>query len=292
MVEIVDRTGEEPWKRSLVTRRLIRHLREPGRRVVCVHNVVGRARLLACRACRALLRCERCDAAVAQTDDGVLRCARCELDRPAGLPARAARRRSPTSARASTRLREELEAAAGRPVVAVTGRPRSSIPAEVYVGTEAVLHRVRNADVVAFLDLDAELLAPRYRAAEQAMALLVRAARLVGPRAAGGRLLVQTFLPHHEVLQAVLHADPTPLVDGRVGRAASCSGCRRSAPSRRSTAPAPRSSPRPRGLESAVSGRAACCVRAADWTARSAPPWPRRRVPKGSRLRVAVDPPR
>ena len=67
------------------------------------------------------------------------------------------------------------------------------------------------ADVVAFLDLDAELLAPRYRAAEQAMALLARAARLVGAASGGGRLLVQTFLPRHEVLQAVLHADPSRL---------------------------------------------------------------------------------
>jgi primosomal protein N' (replication factor Y) len=40
------------------------------------------------------------------------------------------------------------------------------------------------------------------------MTLLARAARLLGPRAGGGRILVQTFLPRHEVLQAVLHADP------------------------------------------------------------------------------------
>jgi len=79
----------------------------------------------------------------------------------------------------------------------------------VVVGTEAVLHHVDRADVVAFLDLDQELLAPRYRAAEQALALLARAARLLGGRAEGGRLLVQTALAHHEVLQAVLHADPT-----------------------------------------------------------------------------------
>ena len=32
--------------------------------------------------------------------------------------------------------------------------------------------------------------------------------RLTGGRASGGRLLVQTRLPHHEVLDAVLHADP------------------------------------------------------------------------------------
>ena len=40
-----------------------------------------------------------------------------------------------------------------------------------------MLHQVPSADVVAFLDLDHELLAPRFRAAEQALALLARAAR-------------------------------------------------------------------------------------------------------------------
>ena len=44
------------------------------------------------------------------------------------------------------------------------------------------------ADVVAFLDIDDELLAPRFRADEQALGLLARAARLLGPRADGGRL--------------------------------------------------------------------------------------------------------
>ena len=114
-----------------------------------------------------------------------------------------------------TRLREELEAAAGRPVVAVTGSGHAvrCRAAEVYVGTEAVLHRVDRADVVAFLDFDRELLAPRYRAGEQAMALLTKAARLLGPRRRGGRLMVQTFMPHHEVIQAALLADPARLLD-------------------------------------------------------------------------------
>jgi primosomal protein N' (replication factor Y) len=79
----------------------------------------------------------------------------------------------------------------------------------VYIGTEAVLHRLDRADVVAFLDFDEELLAPRYRATDQALALLARAARLVGGRAGGGRLLVQTGVPRHDVLAAVLQADPS-----------------------------------------------------------------------------------
>ena len=81
-----------------------------------------------------------------------------------------------------------------------------------------MLHRVPRADVVAFLDIDVELLAPRYRAAEQALALLVRGARLTGPRRErpDARLLVQTFLPRHDVIQAALLADP-----GRVAEAES-----------------------------------------------------------------------
>jgi primosomal protein N' (replication factor Y) len=67
--------------------------------------------------------------------------------------------------------------------------------------------------VVVFLDLDAELLAPRFRAGEQALWLIVRAARLVGPRAAGGRVLVQTRLPRHEVIDAAVRADPALLAD-------------------------------------------------------------------------------
>ncbi len=212
LVEVVDRSRDEPWKTSLVTSALIAHLRS-DRTVVCVHNTPGRARILACRTCRTLTRCAVCDAAVGLADDGTLSCRRCATVRPAvclhcGASSFANLRPG------VTRLREELEAAAGRPVVAVTGHDGEPPPAAgVYVGTEAVLHRVPRADVVAFLDIDTELLAPRYRAAEQALALLVRGARLTGGRRAGGRLLVQTFLPRHDVLQAALLADPGRLVE-------------------------------------------------------------------------------
>ena len=55
-------------------------------------------------------------------------------------------------------------------------------PTPVLVGTEAVLHRVRHAAAVAFLDIDLHLLAPRLSATEDTLALFVRAARLVGAR--------------------------------------------------------------------------------------------------------------
>jgi primosomal protein N' (replication factor Y) len=212
IIEVIDRTGEEPWKRSLISSPLITHLRDGSRTVVCVINTTGRARLLACRTCRELARCERCDAAVILDDDKRLLCLRCEAVRPPVCllcnSSRFANLRPGV-----TRLREELEGAANRAVVAVTGTgPDRPERAGVYVGTEAVLHRVERADTVAFLDFDREILAPRYRAGEQAIGLLVMAARLVGPRSRGGRILIQTFTPTHDVIQAALLADPGRIV--------------------------------------------------------------------------------
>jgi primosomal protein N' (replication factor Y) (superfamily II helicase) len=218
IVDLIDRTDEEPWKRSLVTSELIQHVRDPDRTVVCVHNTPGRSRLLACRQCKALARCERCDAAVALDDAERLTCARCGLTRPPVCLACGASRFANLRPGVA-RLRDEIEAAAGRRTVLVTGK-ETARPGEagVYVGTEAALHRVEAADTVAFLDFDRELLAPRYRAGEQAMALLARAARLVGPRARGGRILVQTFLPQHPVLQSAVRADPGRLADHERGQ--------------------------------------------------------------------------
>lgn len=201
-VVVVDRRDEDPWKRSLVTSPLIERLRDPLLHVVCVTNTTGRGRVLACRACRALVRCGRCDAAVGLADDGQLACRRCGEERPPVCQVCGASRFANLRP-GVTRLREELEAAAGRQVVAVTGDgPDVPAAAGVHIGTEAVLHRVRTADVVAFLEFDSEMLAPRFRAAEQALALIVRAGRLAP------EVLVQTFAPDHEVLRAARQGDP------------------------------------------------------------------------------------
>jgi len=89
--------------------------------------------------------------------------------------------------------------------------------ARLFIGTEALLHRVPRADAVAFLDFDQEVLALRYRASEQALSLLARAARLVrrgrGRAGGSGRILVQTRTPDHPAVLAAVHADPGRLVD-------------------------------------------------------------------------------
>ena len=118
-----------------------------------------------------------------------------------------------------SRARDELEALAGEPVAEVTGTTALDDPtvsaARVLIGTEALLHRVARADAVAFLDFDQELLAPRYRAAEQALALLARAARVVrGRSGAHGRVVVQTRTPDHPAVVAARMADPGRMVEG------------------------------------------------------------------------------
>lgn len=209
VLDVADRRQEDPVSAGLYSDALVRLLRGGGR-VVCVLNRTGRSRLLACARCGELARCDRCQAAVAQLDPGVLRCGRCGAERPPLCLACGATRLKNVRA-GVTRAREELSALAGEEVAEVTASTAGAdLPeARVYVGTEAVLHQVRSADAVAFLDFDQELLAPRYRAAEQALALIARAARLVGGRRGGGRVLVQTRIPEHEVVQAALHADPS-----------------------------------------------------------------------------------
>jgi primosomal protein N' (replication factor Y) len=100
--------------------------------------------------------------------------------------------------------------------VAASTTPRATDPAPVLVGTEAVLHRVRRAAAVVFLDIDLHLLAPRLSATEETLALLVRAARLVGPRGSGrptARLQVQTRVPDHPALEAAARGEPAPVLE-------------------------------------------------------------------------------
>lgn len=206
-VEIVDRSDVEPWKRSLLSSELIEELRDPDRTVVCVSNTTGRAKLLACRTCRSIARCEVCDAAVALGDDDRLECPRCGTQRPPVCLVCHQGTFAKVRPGVNT-IVEEVAAAAGRSAVLVDGRqPDPPVASGVYVGTEAVLHRVDRADTVAFLEFDRELLAPRYRATEQAVGLLARAAAVTGARAGGGKLLVQTFLADDPIVRAVAALD-------------------------------------------------------------------------------------
>jgi primosomal protein N' (replication factor Y) (superfamily II helicase) len=211
-LEVVDRRRDDP-RTGLYSPRLVGLLRGGGR-VVCLLNRKGRVRLLACATCRELVRCERCGATVSLAD-GTLTCARCGTSRPAVCLFCGSMRLKSLRVGVS-RAREELELLVGQPVGEVTAETDLLPDTPILVGTEAVLRRVDRADAVAFLDFDQELLAPRYRAAEEAMSLLAVAARLVGGRTRSGRVMVQTRVPQHPVIAAALTADPARLAAGEI----------------------------------------------------------------------------
>jgi primosomal protein N' (replication factor Y) len=143
---------------------------------------------------------------------GGLQCRRCDDTRPAVCAVCDSTRLKSLRIGVS-RATEELSALTGVEAVEITGRsaPDHGGGERLVVGTEAALHRVNRAGLVAFLDVDQHLLAPRFTAGEETLALLARAARLVGTRDAGGRVLVQTRIPDHEVLRAAAQADPAVL---------------------------------------------------------------------------------
>lgn len=191
------------------------------RPIVCVLNRRGRARLLACSACGELTRCDRCGGPMEELADApvehALACRRCGAARPV-VCAYCGSTRLKNLRPGLSKIREDLEALLQQAVVEVSGpltEPTERAP--ILVGTEAVLHRVRRASLVAFLDFDQHLLAPTYTAGEAALALLARAARMVsigarseGASAAIPRLLVQTRLPRHDVITAVQRGDLGP----------------------------------------------------------------------------------
>lgn len=221
---VINRAADERWSSSLLSSELIAELRDHSRRIVCVLNTKGRARLLACSSCRAITRCESCDAAVRLTEDGVLVCPRCSAQRPQVCLLCSANKFALLKL-GINRLREELAAAAGRDVtevVEVSGSTKSNedfnSAAMLFVGTEAVLHRVHQADTVVLLDVDAELFAPRYRATEITLSMIALAARLAPKRADGGRVMLQTHSPQHELFGALETLDFVTLLDHECDR--------------------------------------------------------------------------
>lgn len=294
-VVLADRREEDPVKAGLFSPALVRALRDDGR-VVCVLNRLGRSRLLACAACGQTAECAACGAAVSQpADTGVLRCGHCGTERPVVCAACGGGRFKNLRA-GVTRAREELEALAGEPVVEVTATDGSPGDARIAIGTEAVLHRLPAASCacVAFLDLDQELLAPRYRAAEQALSLLARAARALGDRRGGGTLLLQTRVPEHVVVRAAQAGNPGLVADAESARRTALRYPPYAAVALVTGAGAAAwagGAPEVLGVEVLDSGEGAWLVRADDPDALAdyLEAVPR---PSGVRTRIEVDPPR
>ena len=206
-VVVLDRRLDDPVRGGLFAEGLRDRLASAQGRVAVVLNRKGRARLLACKACGELARTSDGRVPMQLTDDELVAADGSER-RPvvcAGCGSTVLR----NLRMGVTRAREELAALVGEPVGELTADSDRFGDERIVIGTEAVLWRLPSVAAVAFLDFDQELLAPRQRASEQALALLARGARLAGGRRDGGWLVVQTRQPDHPVVQAAALADPS-----------------------------------------------------------------------------------
>ena len=237
-IRVVDRRLDERWSSSMLSSELIEQLRDHSRRIVCVLNAKGRARLLACGSCRELVRCDVCEAAMTMSSSKQLECPRCANARPA-VCVKCGSGKLAVLKSGVSRLREELAAAAGRRVDEVVevssggaaekseDNKNSAVVDQtkmLFVGTEAALHRVRDVDTVVFLDIDQEISAPRYRAAEITLSLVVHAARLVARKRSGssnksdGLVMIQSMLADHALLRGLVSHDLSEFVGEEMSR--------------------------------------------------------------------------
>jgi primosomal protein N' (replication factor Y) len=202
LVEVIDRATEPPGggvvmeaTRRAVAGALVRH-----ETVFVFVSRHGYAPAFRCIRCRTLRRCPRCGAGPGRGDV----CRRCG----AGLgPCQecGGRRFEPLGA-AVGRVLDELRARFGDAV----GPPDATRP--VRVGTERDLPGAGPVALAVAIDPDALLLAPHYRAEEDALRLLARVAALV-ERGRGHRCLLQTAQPQHRVIATLRGGRPGDLLE-------------------------------------------------------------------------------
>lgn len=217
-IDIVD-LHDVPMNGSLLSSQLLSTVRDGSGAVLCVLNTKGTARLLACRGCRSLQTCGACGSSTS-LDGGQLVCSRCGATSEAVCGSCGSLLLVNVRA-GTTRLAAELTSATGVDVREVTADTVDiGGTGGAWVGTDALLQRVRDAATVVFLDIDRDLAAPRSSAPRDVLSMLCRAARAVG---SGGRVVVQTRQPDHPLLVALSNGtlrewlDEDTLTRGRLG---------------------------------------------------------------------------
>lgn len=197
LVEIADR-GEEPPGAGIVlerTRRAVQAAVNRGDPVFVFVSRRGYAPAFRCIRCGELRRCPACGSGPGLGDA----CDRCAA--PVGsCPECGGKRFAPLGA-ALGRVIEDLARSVGDAVgEAGSGRP-------VAVGTERDLPHLSPVALAIVIDADSMVLAPNYRATEDALRIMSRVATTVR-RGPGHRCLVQTAMPDHPVLRALRHGGP------------------------------------------------------------------------------------
>ncbi len=201
LVEVVSRSEEPPGGGVVMdaTVRAIRGAVRAGGDAFVFVPRRGDAAAFRCVRCSELRRCRACGAAASRGDV----CARCGA-------------RLESCAECGGERFEALGAGVGR-VAAELRRTLGDIVGtvgegqKITVGTERDLTEIANVSIAVVIDADALVMAPHYRAEEDALRTLARVALRV-VRGRGHRCLIQTSDPAHRVYEALRHGRPTGLL--------------------------------------------------------------------------------
>ena len=189
-----------PVGHSLLSSELMQSISLKGSTTVCVLNTKGKARLIVCKSCKTMQRCHACESLLTQDAHGELLCEWCGEQR-GGVCIECGRSAFTVPRGGVSMLRSQLQASSANPIIEITAESEDDwTKGNVFIGTEAVLHRVTYADCIVFADIDRDLGAPRLSAPREVLALVARACRTVG---SSGHVVIQTRQPEHPLLKAL-----------------------------------------------------------------------------------------
>ncbi|MFP5352773.1 MAG: primosomal protein N' [Actinomycetota bacterium] len=213
LVEVPEQGGLSPELHA----RARNALRE-GQSVALLAPATGYARALWCSTCRRSVRCPRCEAGLTyDRKEARVRCPRCRFSAAApDLCPSCSSSDLRFMGRGTERYAEQLRKAFPRTPLfhmdragAESASKRTWEGAGIYLtswfGTKAELRPP--VSLVGVLDADALIRRPDYKAAELAHQALVEMAGWAGPASGGGRLVIQTDEPNHHAVQAVMRGD-------------------------------------------------------------------------------------
>jgi primosomal protein N' (replication factor Y) len=207
---------------------------DAGRQAILLQNRRGHSPFLICKTCGYIPQCPNCS--VSQTyhrKGAALRCHYCDHRDPAavrcpqcgseewvrcGIGTQRLEDELATLFPQARILRMDSDTAAGY------GRHSKMVTAfaqheyDLLVGTQMIAKGLdfSHVDLAAVVRADAELFFPDFRASERGASLIIQLAGRAGRRERRGHVIIQSSVPEHPVLQAVVHGDWRVFAEGEL----------------------------------------------------------------------------
>ena len=201
---VVVNLSDVPVAQSLLSSELLEAVGTSGETTVCVLNTKGKARLIVCKLCRHVQACPTCASLMTYDDANNLWCVRCQ-ETHGGVCLACGRAVFTVPRGGVSQLVSQIQSSTRNPVIEISSdTPDDWSKGTVFIGTEAVLHRIPTADTVVFADIDRDLGAPRMTGAHEVLSMIAKAARMVGAK---GTLVIQTRQVDNPLIVALSQPD-------------------------------------------------------------------------------------